>query len=210
MPIRNVFSGGVTLEAEKRHDVSARWVEGSIACRDWNPQYAYYAKQCCGEQATTASREAIFAVLQEFGADGDFFWGKPLWWLRRAFDWLIGGPGFRRRRRHPTELRVGDVVDGWRVLGMTPGERLTLKMELRAPGAGVLEFDIRERDGRRYIHMCAYWHPAGVWGLLYWYAFEPMHKVIFSGTAREICHRAEQRRPARTTALPHQPRPDRN
>jgi uncharacterized protein YbjT (DUF2867 family) len=185
-------SVAVTLEAEKAHDISARWVEGSIACRDWNPQYAYYAKQCRGEQETTASREALFEVLQRFGAEGDFFWGRPLWWLRRAFDWLIGGPGLRGRRRHPTELRVGDIVDGWRVLGMEPGVRLTLMMELRAPGAGVLEFDIRERDGRRYIHMCAYWHPAGFWGLLYWYFLLPWHDLLFRGTTREIARRAER------------------
>jgi uncharacterized protein YbjT (DUF2867 family) len=186
-------SVAVTLEAEKQHDVSARWVEGSIACRDWNPQYAYYAKQCCGEQATTASREALFAVLQEFGADGDFFWGRSLWWLRRAFDWLIGGPGFRGKRRHPTELRVGDIVDGWRVLGMTPGERLTLKMELRAPGAGVLEFDLREEGDERVVRMCAFFHPAGFWGLLYWYFLLPWHDLLFRGTTAEIARRAELR-----------------
>jgi hypothetical protein len=37
----------------------------------------------------------------------------------------------------------------------------------------------------------AYWHPAGVWGLLYWYAFVPAHFVVFHGMARAIAHRAE-------------------
>ena len=123
--------------------------------------------------------------------------------------------GRRRRLAQPVEKRVaqqrvGDALDAWRVIAVEPERRLTLLMEMKAPGSGVLEFEIRpESDGHR-ITATAYFHPAGVWGLLYWYAFEPMHKVIFSGTAREICRRAEQRRPARTTALPHQPRPDRN
>jgi hypothetical protein len=180
-----------TLEAEKRNAVSARWVEGSIACRDWNPQYSFYAKKCCGDEPTTVSRDSIYAVLQQFGSRGDFFWGKPLWWLRRAFDWLIGGPSLRRRRRHPTTLRVGDVVDGWRVIGMEPGTRMTLMMEMRAPGAGVLEFEIRERDDDRVLSMCAYWHPAGIWGLLYWYFLLPWHDILFRGSTTEIVRRAE-------------------
>jgi hypothetical protein len=40
--------------------------------------------------------------------------------------------------------------------------------------------------------MTAYWHPAGVWGLLYWYAFAPAHGVVFSGTVKEICRLAER------------------
>ncbi len=184
-------SVAATLEAEKNHEVPARWVEGSIACRDWNPKYAYYAKQYCSEQETTASREAVFQVLQQFGADGDFFAYKPLWWLRRAFDWLIGGPSFRTRRRDPDTLRMGDIVDGWRVLGLEPGKRLTFLMEMRAPGSGVQEFSVREQDGKRVIRMCAYWHPAGVWGLSYWYAHLPLYGPLVRGALEEIARRAE-------------------
>ncbi len=92
LPFRE--SVAVTLEAEKNHQTPARWVEGSIACRDWNPRYSFYAKKFCGEHETRASREALFKVLQQFGKDGDFFSYRSLWWLRRAFDWLIGGPSF--------------------------------------------------------------------------------------------------------------------
>jgi hypothetical protein len=64
---------------------------------------------------------------------------------------------------------------------------------MRAPGAGMMEFELRPRaDGGTRLSINAYWHPAGVWGLLYWYAFEPAHKVVFTGTAREICRRAER------------------
>lgn len=38
-----------------------------------------------------------------------------------------------------------------------------------------------------------YWHPAGVWGLMYWLSMEPFYQVIFSGLTREICRRAEAR-----------------
>ena len=184
-------SVATTLEAEKNHDVPARWVEGSIACRDWNPKYTFYAKQYCSEQVTSASPATVFRVLQQFGSDGDFFAYKPLWWLRRAFDWLIGGPSFRTRRRDPDSLRMGDIVDGWRVLGLEPDERLTLMMEMRAPGSGVQEFTIREQDGHCVIRMCAYWHPAGFLGLLYWYLHLPLYGPLVRGALKEIARRAE-------------------
>ena len=141
-------SVAVTLEAEKNHQTPARWVEGAIACRDWNPRYSFYAKKFCGTQETGASREALFKVLQQFGKDGDFFSYRPLWWLRRAFDWLIGGPNFLDGRRDPDALRMGDVVDGCRVLGLKPNDWLTLSMRMRAPGSGLQEFSIRARGDR--------------------------------------------------------------
>jgi len=184
-------SVAVTLAAEKNHDLPTRWVEGSIACRDWNPRYSFYAKKFSGEHETRASREALFSVLQQFGRDGDFFSYRLLWWLRRAFDWLIGGPSFRTGRRDPDTLRMGDIVDGWRVLGLKPNERLTFSMLMRAPGSGLQEFNIRERGDRRVIELCAYWHPAGFWGLLYWYAHLPLYGPLVHGAVAEIARRAE-------------------
>jgi hypothetical protein len=38
----------------------------------------------------------------------------------------------------------------------------------------------------------AYWHPAGVAGLLYWYALVPAHLFIFTGLTRALVRRASQ------------------
>jgi uncharacterized protein YbjT (DUF2867 family) len=184
-------SVAVTLQAEQEHQTPARWVEGAIACRDWNPRYSFYAKKYSGECETRASPEALFKVLQQFGRDGDFYSYRPLWWLRRAFDWLIGGPSFRTGRRDPDTLRMGDIVDGWRVLGIKPNERLTLSMLMRAPGSGLQEFNIRERGNRRVVDLTAYWHPAGIWGLLYWYAHLPLYGPLVKSAVAEIARRAE-------------------
>jgi hypothetical protein len=81
---------------------------------------------------------------------------------------------------------VGDVVDAWRVIAVEPGERLTLLMEMKGPGAGVLEFIIVDEGDKRRIFMRAYWHPAGVWGLLYWYSLLPVHAFLFKGSTRAI------------------------
>ena len=82
-------------------------------------------------------------------------------------------------------------MDAWRVIAMDPQKRMTLLMEMRAPGFGVLEFKIDEQEGQQRIRMCAYWHPGGVWGLLYWYALLPAHLFLFDGTTKAIARRAE-------------------
>lgn len=178
------------LEADRQHAVPARWVEGSIACRNFHPQYSFYAKQSGASTTTKAPAAALWTTVCRFGRNGDFFGGRFLWWLRRVLDWVLGGPSFRRRRRHPDELLVGDVIDSWRVIAMQPGERLTLLMEMKAPGAGVLEYAINDRGDRRDLSVRAYWHPAGVWGILYWYSLAPFHALIFRGAVRLVARRA--------------------
>lgn len=180
------------LEAERQHAIPARWVEGAIACDNFRPEYSFYAQQAEGSAVTEASSADVWSVVCQFGHKGQFFYGRPLWWLRRALDWTIGGPSFRRSRRHPEQLRVGDVVDSWRVIAVEPGMRLVLLMEMKAPGAGVLEFIIVDEGVRRRIVMRAYWHPAGVWGLLYWYALLPIHAFLFTGSARAIARIANR------------------
>ena len=179
------------LEADRQHSVPARWVDNAVACETFRPEYSFYPKQEDGNATTSATAAEIWSVLCTIGNRGDFFYGRAIWWLRRALDWFAGGPSFRRRRRHPTELRVGDVVDAWRVIAIEPEKRLTLLMEMKGPGAGVLEFTIDEGE-QREVRMCAYWHPAGVWGLLYWYALLPAHAFVFSGTTRAIARRAHR------------------
>jgi uncharacterized protein YbjT (DUF2867 family) len=173
------------LDADRKHTVPARWVEGSIVCRSFRPDYGFYAKQAEGSAVSDRSPAELWAVISRVGDRGDFFYGRWLWWVRRVFDWCVGGPSFRKRR-HPTELGVGDVVDAWRVIAVEPEKRLTLLMEMKAPGSGVLEFSIVDDGESRRVLMHAYWHPAGVWGLLYWYSLVPVHAFLFRGTARVI------------------------
>jgi uncharacterized protein YbjT (DUF2867 family) len=180
------------IEADRRHETTARWVEGAIACRNFRPEYGFYAKRAGATATGKASAAAVFDVVCTVGGEDGWFFADYLWWIRRVLDWLVGGPSFRRRRRHPTELRVGDVVDSWRVIALEPDRRLTLLMEMKAPGAGVLEFVVRpEPEGRgASVNATAYWHPAGVLGLLYWYVLVPAHLFIFKGMTRSIIRRA--------------------
>ncbi len=144
------------LNADRRHDVPAHWTENASQRPDFNPEFSFYAKTATGSTRTSRTAADLWRVLQAFGYRGDFFYGRSLWWLRRALDWLVGGPAFRRRRRHPGQLRIGDVVDVWRVIGLDPDRHLTLLMEMKAPGAGVLEFTIDDQGDSRTLHMQAY------------------------------------------------------
>ena len=141
------------IAADQRHEVTARWVEGAIACRNFRPEYAFYAKRAAGSASGTVDARKLFATVCTIGGADGWFYADALWNIRRAFDWVVGGPSMRRSRRHPTALRVGDVVDSWRVIALEPDRRLTLMMEMRGPGAGVLEFVVRPDDTDR-VHRC--------------------------------------------------------
>jgi hypothetical protein len=74
------------------------------------------------------------------------------------------------------------------VIALEPGRRLTLLMEMKAPGAGVLEFVVKPHEDCREssVTVTAYWHPAGVVGLIYWYSRAPAHAFLFRGMTRAI------------------------
>jgi len=181
------------LKAERENAVAERWTEGVLMFRDYRPDYAYYAKKAGGEALSTASAAALWRQVAAIGGKNRYYYLNFLWTLREFLDWLIGGTGLNRGRRHPTEVRIGDTIDSWEVVALEPERRLTLLFGMKAPGSGVLEFEITPtEDGRTRLSVMNYWHPAGVWGLLYWYAFAPVHGVLFKGMARAIADRAER------------------
>lgn len=182
------------LRQEREGATAARWTEGNFVIRGERHDVAFYAKHASGNALTTASPEAVWQALCRIGGDTRYFAFNWLWTLREIMDWLVGGPGLTRGRRHPTELRLGDAVDYWTVVALQPARRLTLHFGMRAPGSGVLEFEIEPLDsGQTRVTATAYWHPRGVWGLAYWYALVPAHLVVFRGMTRGIARLAEAR-----------------
>jgi uncharacterized protein YbjT (DUF2867 family) len=181
------------LAAESRNTVASRWTEGSFAIRNYRVDYAYYAKRASGSAVTTATPGSVWRVVSSVGGETRYFSLDALWTLRETLDWMVGGPGLQRGRRDPGELRVGDTVDSWRVIGLEPERRLTLAFGMKAPGAGVLEFVIASESAvRTRLTATAYWHPAGLAGLLYWYSLVPAHMLVFDSMTREIVRRAEK------------------
>lgn len=184
------------LRQEQAHTVAARWTEGRLMFRGHRPDHAFYAKRAGGSAVARASAAALWRVVCGLGGPQRYYTLNALWWLREAIDWLLGGPGFTRGRRDPEHLRLGDTLDYWTVIGLQPAERLTLHFGMRCPGSGVLEFEIEPagaaQPGCHRLTVTAYWHPRGVWGLLYWYALVPAHLFLFRRWTRVMARRAEE------------------
>jgi uncharacterized protein YbjT (DUF2867 family) len=181
------------LEAERKNAVAARWTEGVMMYRAYRPDYSFYAKRASGSAETSASPAAVWRVVTSIGGKNRYYGHDWMWTLREFIDWLFGGPGFTRGRRDPVDVRLGDNIDYWTVVGLDPERRLTLHFGLKASGSGILEFEIEPLpDGRTRLTETAYWHPQGIWGLLYWAALVPFHLFIFKHMTREMVRRAEQ------------------
>jgi hypothetical protein len=98
----------------------------------------------------------------------------------------------RRGRRHPVELAVGDTVDWWRVEAFEPDHLLRLTAEMKVPGRAWLEFEVTPDGAGAVIRQTAEFDPAGLFGLAYWYALYPLHRLIFAGMLRRIAARADE------------------
>ena len=185
------------LEAERSQTVAARWSEGLLMFRGFRPDNAFYAKRASGTAVGRVSPSAVWNVVATIGGRNGYYTMGWLWWIRSVMDWLVGGPGLSRGRRHPTELRIDDRIDYWTVLALQPAQRLTLHFGMRAPGSGVLEFEVEPEPAasaevRTRLTITAYWHPQGIWGLLYWYALIPAHLFLFRRMSRAMLRRAER------------------
>jgi len=134
---------------------------------------------------------AAFAPIQRIGGDTGWFAWNWLWRARGFFDLLVGGVGMRRGRRAPTELRLGETVDFWRVEAIEPGRLLRLAAEMRLPGRAWLEFEVRGKGTGATIRQTASFDPVGPLGRTYWYALYPVHQLVFGGMLRAIARAAE-------------------
>jgi hypothetical protein len=101
-------------------------------------------------------------------------------------DTLAGGVGLRRGRRHPEHLQVGDALDFWRVLEVSPPGRLILVAEMKLPGEAILDFEIIPSDKGAELQLGTRFRPKGIYGVLYWYALLPFHDILFGGMLREV------------------------
>ena len=146
------------------------------------------------ERATEVNAPAVdaFRAICRIGG-GYGYWGADwLWSLRGWMDKFVGGPGLRRGRRHPTELRYGEAVDFWRVNGCHTGELLRLRAEMKLPGEAELEFHVDPTPtGGCRVTQTARFRPRGLFGLAYWYAVLPLHSFVFPTMLKGIRKDAE-------------------
>jgi len=180
------------LEQTEANAVSTRW---SSALGD-NPAFDLSQSQGLIRETrtrlTTAKPEATYAAFSSLGGDRGWLFWNWAWAFRGALDRLVGGPGLRRGRRHPTDLEPGDALDFWRVEQVDPPVLLRLRAEMKVPGRAWLQFEaLPEGNGTRLVQT-AIFEPIGLGGQLYWNLLYPIHRIMFSGMVRRVAALAEQ------------------
>lgn len=139
-----------------------------------------------------APADQVFSVITSLGGSRGWLYANKLWKIRGFIDKQIGGVGLRRGRRHPTQLITGDAVDFWRVEEYIPGERLTLRAEMKVWGSAWLVFETTKNTGTTSVlTQTARYYPKGLFGTIYWYIVYPIHIYVFKGMARAIGRSAE-------------------
>lgn len=140
-----------------------------------------------------ASAEKTFEVVCSIGGQKGYWGADFLWQLRGLLDQIIGGPGLRRGRRHPKDLKFGEAVDFWRVRQLEHPKKLTLHAEMWLPGDAELDFEIQPiSDEECEVTQTARFQPRGLLGILYWYSVVPMHYFVFQFMINGIKKDAEK------------------
>jgi hypothetical protein len=117
-----------------------------------------------------------------------------MWRLRGVADRLAGGPGLRRGRRCPDEIRVGDALDFFRVEALEPGRLMRLRSEMVMPGEAWLQFEAQPLpEGQTRLVQTILMAQKGLFGFLCWYGLYPFHGLIFRNLIRVISEIAEAR-----------------
>ena len=172
------------LSNEDREYASTRWSAAAIATGGRRP----YGRRIVDSQSrhVAGPPAQVFTPVRRIGGDVGWYYGDSLWRLRGALDRLVGGPGLRRGRRDPEDLRPGDAVDFWRVEAYEPGQMLRLRAEMKLPGRAWLQFEVEPNGQGSVLTQTAVFDPVGLAGLVYWYALLPVHKLMFRGMLRSV------------------------
>ena len=139
-----------------------------------------------------APPEVVYDVFSGLGGERGWLYADVLWQIRGLADRLVGGPGLRRGRRDPDQIRVGDTVDFFRVEAIEPGRLIRLRAEMVIPGEAWLQLEAKPLpDGQTQLVQTIFMAAKGLLGFLYWYALYPFHGLIFAKLVGRIAARAE-------------------
>jgi uncharacterized protein YbjT (DUF2867 family) len=139
---------------------------------------------------TEKEAPSLFYSICRVGGKEGWFSNNWMWRLRGAIDRILLGVGSVRGRRSSSDLRVGDVIDFWRVESLKSDAMLLLRAEMRLPGKAWLQFNVDRVESWNRLSVNAYYQPAGLLGRLYWYVFLPFHFLIFRRLIEQIEKRA--------------------
>ncbi|MBC8469085.1 MAG: SDR family oxidoreductase [Planctomycetes bacterium] len=143
------------------------------------------------QKVVRSNVEAAYKAFTELGGPN----GWPcnlLWRLRAVIDRIIGGVGMRKGRPETGNIKLGDMVDFFRVVKIEPNRMIRLKAEMKLPGDGWLQFETEPvEDNLTSIAQTVFFAPRGLLGTIYWYLLHPMHRLIFAKMINKLASNAE-------------------
>ncbi|MFC5064685.1 DUF2867 domain-containing protein [Actinomycetospora atypica] len=138
--------------------------------------------------STTAHGSAppatAWAAVQRIGGDTGWYAPPGVFGALGWADQLLGGVGGYRGRPHGRDLVVGDVIDGWRVSALAPGEWLRLRADLKVPGRLWLTFLVAADDGGTALTTEVAFAPSGIAGVAYGVGLRVGAPLVFGPMAR--------------------------
>ena len=151
-----------------------------------------------------APPEKVFQIISAMGGKNGWPYANWLWTLRGWLDRLLGGPGMRGRSPHPNpspngrgargegkKLKVGDILDYYRVEALEEDQLLRVYSELKAPGEGWMEWRVETEDDVTRVSQTGFFAPHGFWGFAYWIVLSPIHRLVFRGLIKAIVQKSE-------------------
>ena len=154
------------------------WSTTSLNPKDFEdvktPEFGCYKEKV--SKPFSIDPNEVFKTIKYIGGKTGYFSMNWAWRMRGLIDSLLGGVGIRRGRTNSKTLKVGDVIDFWRVVYLNNEKRhLILLAEMKTPGEAFLEFCVSKSE----ITQIATFRPRGVLGRAYWWFLYPIHKILF-------------------------------
>jgi uncharacterized protein YbjT (DUF2867 family) len=148
------------------------------------------------QRVVPTSPEAVYQIFTGLGGKRGWFNMNWVWKMRGFLDRMVGGVGFRRGRRDPDELQVGDALDFWRVETLEPGRLLRMRAEMKMPGEAWLQWQVTpQEEEKAFLSQTTFFAPKGLMGWLCWYASYTLHRLIFRQLIDQIANRAVTPKP---------------
>ncbi len=139
----------LALRLTRAEAIDTRWTDSGFTSADTIPGDPDWAGGSVLEDHQTVdsdtTREALYGAFARIGGQNGYYASNWAWSLRGLVDKLIGGPGLRRGRRHPVDLRRGDALDFWRVVDVGAGSSGGSRSRDEVAGQGMADVAHRRR-----------------------------------------------------------------
>ena len=163
-----------------REPTVQRWLERGMILEVW-------------QVGIQTDAESVYRAFASLGGERGWRPSPWLWRLRAGLDRLLGGIGMRQGRPSLEELATGDTIDFYRVEKVVPGRCLCLRVELKLPGDGWLQFEAHPMEpGTSCLRIVITFAPRGLFGVLYWYGLLPIHRLCLKSLIRSLQSEAER------------------